>query len=122
MSKQISGYEYPFGGYYNETVVIFADGTKANVCVQYASVHPFGRHADDCEQITKMGGRCTCGKLDDIDIPALLADAKVNGKFGEAPKPEPTDADYAEAARVEAEYQVHVKAVDDMMTLGGHTY
>jgi hypothetical protein len=86
MSKQITGYEYPMSGYYNETVAVFADGTRANVCVQYSSVQPLGRHADDCEQVTKMGGRCTCGMLADIDVPALLADAKTNGKFGEAPK------------------------------------
>jgi hypothetical protein len=86
MTKQISGYEYPANGYYNETVVVFTDGSKANVCVQYSSVMPLGSHTDDCEQVTKMGGRCTCGKLDGIDVPALLADAKANGKFGEAPK------------------------------------
>ena len=79
-------YEYPVGGHYSQTVATI-DGRKYTVNTQYCSVMPHGEHADDCDQITKMGGRCSCGMLDGIDVDALVADARVNGRFwmGQAP-------------------------------------
>jgi hypothetical protein len=71
---------------YNETLAILADGRRLNVCVQYDCVMPLGDHAPDCDQLTKMGGRCTCGMLADIDVPAILADARDRGLFGPAPE------------------------------------
>lgn len=81
----VAKYDYPLNGVANETVATLADGTRVTVCPQYKAALVHGDHAEDCEQITKMGGRCTCGKLDGIDVAALLADARENGKFGRAP-------------------------------------
>lgn len=94
MTKKVAKYEYinPImgTGHYAETVAVFEDGTQAIVDCQYGVVLPLGKHADDCDQINKMGGRCTCGLLDGIDVEALVADARINGKRGfepvEAPK------------------------------------
>ena len=74
ISKAVS-YEYPMGGQYAETV---------------ATVSPHGNHKADCDQINKMGGRCTCGLLDGIDVAALVADARINGKRGRKPKSKPS--------------------------------
>lgn len=70
----------------NETVAILADGRRLNVCLQYHAVMPLATHADNCSQVTKMGGRCDCGLLADIDVEAILADARQHGLFGPAPK------------------------------------
>lgn len=83
--KTVKGFEYPIEGTSNETVAIFADGTSAHVCPQYGVVAPDGEHAADCEQMTTMGGSCTCGLLDDIDVEAVIAAARTSGKFGLAP-------------------------------------
>lgn len=86
-------YNYTFGGAYNETVALFADGRKATINVQYACVLPHGSHTENCEQLTKIGGRCTCPHNADIMAAkdAIVADARANGKTGAKPsvaKPE----------------------------------
>ena len=78
-------YEYPMSGRYAETVAHMADGRVLTVDTQYAKVYPRGAHAADCEQVTRMGGQCTCGLLDGIDVAALVADARVRGKRGKRP-------------------------------------
>jgi acetone carboxylase gamma subunit len=88
ISKAVS-YEYPTNGQYAETVAVLQDGRRVTVNTQYAVVLPHGKHADNCDQINKMGGRCTCGMLDGIDVAALVADARVNGKRGREPRPTP---------------------------------
>lgn len=83
-------YDYPMGGQYAETVATLEDGRVVTVDTQYACVLPHGKHADNCDQINKMGGRCTCGLLDGIDVAALVADARINGKRGRKPKTRPS--------------------------------
>lgn len=78
-------YDYPASGHYAETVATLKDGRVVTVDTQYGAVLPHGRHADDCEQVTRMGGRCTCGLLAGIDVAALVADARLHGKRGAAP-------------------------------------
>ena len=87
----MTSYAYPINGLYNETVATLDDGRVVTINTQYAAVLPHGKHADNCDQINKMGGRCNCGLLDGIDVAALVADARINGKRGPAPvecKPE----------------------------------
>ncbi|MFA5054126.1 MAG: hypothetical protein WC565_08705 [Parcubacteria group bacterium] len=88
--RSAESYAYPMGGAYAETVATLSDGRICTINTQYGCVLPHGEHAEDCEQLTKMGGRCTCGLLDGIDVEALVADARANGKRGYAPEPEPT--------------------------------
>ena len=78
-------YEHTVTGAFNETIAVLGDGRKININTQYNACMPLGDHAEDCDQINKMGGRCTCGLLDGIDTDALIADAKKHGKFGKAP-------------------------------------
>lgn len=94
-TKTVDCFAHPIQGTSNETVAIFADGSRAHVCPQYNAILPCGDHADDCDQLTTMGGRCTCGLLDDIDVPALLADAIARGKFGQAPVPRVEKTSYS---------------------------
>jgi len=86
-------YEHTMTGQYNETIAIIDDGRRISVDTQYGMCAPLGKHADGCSQVTKMGGRCDCGMLDGIDCDALIADAKINGKFGAAPQPAPINTD-----------------------------
>lgn len=86
MITRAISYEHPITGGYAETVATLEDGRIVTINTQYAIILPHGDHAADCDQINKIGGRCTCGKLDGIDIPALIADARINGKFGYAPR------------------------------------
>ena len=83
--NKITKYDYPAGGASNETVATLDDGRKLSINTQYSVVMPLGDHAADCDQINKMGGRCTCGKLAGVDVDALVADARINGKRGVAP-------------------------------------
>ena len=78
-------YDHPMNGQYNETVATLEDGRMMTINTQYNVVCPNGKHADDCEQVNKMGGRCTCGMLAGIDTAALIDDARKNGKKGPAP-------------------------------------
>jgi hypothetical protein len=89
ISKAVS-YEYPMGGQYVETVGTLEDGRVVTIDTQYACVLPHGNHKADCDQINKMGGRCTCGLLDGIDVAALVADARIRGKRGRKPEPKPS--------------------------------
>ncbi len=94
MIRTAKSYDYPFGGQCNETVATLEDDRVVTVNTQYAVVAPHGQHAADCDQINKMGGRCTCGLLDGIDVVALVADARERGRFGRAPvapQPETTE-------------------------------
>jgi hypothetical protein len=83
--KTATRYDYPANGGYADTVATLADGRRMLVNSQYADVSPYGVHAADCEQLTKMGGHCTCGLLAGIDVRSLVADARINGIFGAAP-------------------------------------
>lgn len=78
-------YDYPANGAYADTRATLADGRVVTVNTQYEVVSPHGHHAADCDQLNKIGGRCTCGLLDGIDVAALVADARLHGKFGAAP-------------------------------------
>ena len=89
ISKAVS-YDYPMGGVDAETVGTLEDGRVVTIDTQYACVLPHGNHKADCDQINKMGGRCTCGLLDGIDVAALVADARINGKRGRKPEPKPS--------------------------------
>jgi len=86
-------YDYPLGGQYNETVATLSDGRVVTIDTQYACVLPHGNHKADCDQINKMGGRCTCGLLAGIDVAALVADARertterTNGRLGHRNNP-----------------------------------
>jgi hypothetical protein len=78
-------YQHTASGRYNETMATLDDGRMVTINTQYGSVLPHGKHAGTCDQINKMGGRCNCGLLDGIDVVALVADARINGKLGPAP-------------------------------------
>ena len=82
-----TSYDYTMSGGHAETMATLEDGRKLTVDTQYSWIAPHGDHADDCDQLTKMGGRCTCGLLDDIDTGALIADAREHGLFGSRPLP-----------------------------------
>ena len=75
-------YNYPMSGGYAETVATLADGRVMTVDTQYSCVLAHGNHAKNCDQINKMGGRCNCGLLAGIDLPALVIEAREHGKFG----------------------------------------
>jgi len=89
ITKAVS-YEYPMGGQYNETVATLDDGRKVWICTQYGTADV--RHSTECA-ISKQTScypkaACTCGAaLSDDDKADLIADARVNGKFGRAPQP-----------------------------------
>ena len=70
-------YEYPMGGQYAETVGTLEDGRVVTIDTQYACVLPHGTHKADCD-------------LDGIDVAALVADARANGKCGRKPDPKPS--------------------------------
>jgi len=61
---------------YNEIVAMLSDGRKMTVNTQYAVVKPWAEHKATCSYVTVMGGRCDCGLLDDIDVTALVEDAR----------------------------------------------
>ena len=65
---------------YNEIIATLTDGRTMTVNTQYGCVEPWancGGHKPTCSHITVMGGRCDCGLLDDIDVAALVDDARV---------------------------------------------
>lgn len=103
-------YEYPMNGASAETIATLPGGRVVTVNAQYSCVLPHGDHAEDCEQLTKMGGRCACGLLDGIDVEALVADARANGKMGHAPKQEPSREEIARRERVDAEFEAQRRA------------
>ena len=78
-------YDHKINGGYADTIATI-NGDRFAINTQYGAVLPLGNHAADCDQINKMGGQCTCGKLNGIDIEALICDARENGKFGPEPK------------------------------------
>lgn len=96
-------YEHTMSGAYNETIATLEDGRVVAVNTQYGAVLPHGKHAEDCEQVCKMGGRCTCGMLDGIDVVALVADARTNGKRGPKPTPKPSAEEIERTEREIAE-------------------
>lgn len=87
MIRKAASYDYPTSRQYNETTATLEDGRVVTVNTQYGLVLPHGQHADDCDQTNKIGGRCTCGLLDGIDVDALVADARERGLRGAPPKP-----------------------------------
>lgn len=93
MITSAARYDHPAGGQYAETMATLADGRVVTVNTQYAIVLPHGRHSADCDQVNTIGGQCTCGLLDGIDIAALVAEARTNGKLGAAPAGTPGDVD-----------------------------
>jgi hypothetical protein len=46
---------------YAECYVAYGDA-EATVNVQYAVILPHGQHADGCDQMARIGGRCTCDR------------------------------------------------------------
>jgi hypothetical protein len=103
-------YSYPMSGAYAETIATLRDGRICTVNTQYGVVLPHGEHAEDCEQLTNMGGRCTCGLLDGIDVAALVADARINGKRGCEPRQEPSRDEIERRERVDAEFDARRRA------------
>lgn len=111
-------YEYTTNGGYADTVGILEDGRKLYINTQYDSVTT--KHTDACDKTTSgewrtgddlcsVGTRinqakCTCGALDGIVIEEVLEDARINGKFGTAPKVQ----EKLNVAR-EASYQKHLE-------------
>lgn len=90
MNSMAVSYDYPMDGQYAETVATLEDGRVVTINTQHACVLPHGNHASDCDQMNKWGGLCTCGLLDGIDVAALVADARINGKRGRKPEPKPS--------------------------------
>ena len=78
-------YSHKINGSYADTIAMI-NGNNFEINTQYETVLPLGDHASDCDQINKMGGQCTCGKLDGIDTKLLILDARKNGKFGPKPR------------------------------------
>ena len=82
-------YNYNISGGYSDTVATLADGRRVWVCTQ--SEQTTVRHSGDCA-ISKQTAVypkavCTCGsELSPDDKAELIADARLNGKFGKAPK------------------------------------
>ena len=99
-------YEYPFRERYNETVAVMPNGDRINIDVQYGVASPLGQHAADCSLKAKIGGRCDCGRLNGIDVPALIAEARDAGKIGS----ESQSRERAEWDRLKAQ---HPDASDD---------
>ena len=90
---KISRYDYPAGGQYNETVATLADGRTVWICTQYRTADV--RHSDECAIAKQTAcypkATCTCGaELSDNEKATLIADARVNGKFGSAPVAAPS--------------------------------
>ena len=79
-------YTHPASGNYSETVATVG-GAAYLVNTQYGHVAPLGQHARTCEQVTSMGGWCSCGLLRDVDVSTLVADARRHGLRGPAPMP-----------------------------------
>jgi len=78
-------YTHTASGGYADTLATLNDGRQMVVNTQYKQVRPVKRHTATCAQVTVMGGVCDCGLLAGVDVAALIADARVNGKFGSAP-------------------------------------
>ncbi len=90
-------YDYPANGGYADTIATLSDGRKLWINTQYSDV--VAKHADGCHKgqcslsvgnVCAEGSRrrqaaCTCGALTNVDITALLTDAKINGKCGPRP-------------------------------------
>lgn len=76
-------YEYPANGAYNETIAILEDGRKLIVNTQYKAVRSF-HHADGCDAMMSVCGVCNCVPAN-IDVEALVDDAKKRGRRGYAP-------------------------------------
>lgn len=82
-------YDYmPVDGdsHYADTQAIIG-GKQYAVNTQYGVVAPWRHLSNDCDMMQRMGGKCTCGAMDGIDVDAVLADARINGKFGLPPRP-----------------------------------
>jgi len=80
---------YADGSNYADTCATI-NGVKYSINAQYGVVAPWRHLRPDCEMMTKIGGKCTCGALDGIDVAAVIADARINGKFGIPPQPAET--------------------------------
>lgn len=115
MISKATTYRYPASRMYNETVATLEDGRVVTINTQYGVVLPHGQHADDCDQINKMGGRCSCGMLDGIDVDALVADARERGLCGVAPKPEATPEERARRAAELDEYERSRREIERAM-------
>jgi hypothetical protein len=90
-------YDYPQDGGYADTVATLADGRKLWINTQYSNVvarHAAGCHKGPCsislsnvcaEGARRRAAACTCGALAGVDDVAMVADARINGKFGRPP-------------------------------------
>src|SRR3990167_8295447 len=91
-------YDYPAWVGYADTTATLADGRQVEINTQYRQVRPLGRHPTTCAQVAKMGGVCDCGLIDGIDVAALVAEARVHGKFGKPARPAPAELLAADSA------------------------
>lgn len=114
----MSTYDYPTSGNYSETRATLDDGRVVTVDCQYAVVLPHSHLGPDCTMLTTMGGRCTCGACDGIDIPALIADARVNGKFGRPPVAPETEEHRARREQELREYDAAAARIERTMMAG----
>lgn len=85
-------YTRPVDGGYAKTIATLPDGRRLAVDTQYSSVCAYGDHANDCPQINVVGGRCTCGLLDGVDVEDLVVDARRRGAFGRSGPERKTEA------------------------------
>ena len=90
-------YDYPMSGGYAETAVILDDGQVVVIDTQYERVFAL------------MGQTLPTG----LDVAAMVADARINGKFG--PRPTVSTArDEAALAKYDRDYDAVVKAMTAM--------
>ena len=82
MKTRADHYEYPSSGRGSETVAVLADGRRMTVDTQYGVIIPQGKHDDDCAQVTEIGGTCSCGMIDGVDVDSLVYDARERGLRG----------------------------------------
>ena len=105
-----ANYDYPVSGGYADTVATLDDGRKVWINTQYGVANV--KHSADCV-ISKQTSAypragCTCGaELSDDDKAELIADARINGKTGTEPKPEPTPEMIAAADAADGDYDKH---------------
>jgi len=107
-------YEYPLNKGYADTIAI-VNGKKYSVNTQYGTIEC--GHDNTCSTRKGLRFACDCSaKVSDDEKRAILADAKVNGKFGAEPveiKTSSLDEQIAEDER----YRQSVKKIHEAMEI-----